>query len=551
MATQNYHSIKNAALITPATATDLGSVSQPYGNLFLQGNITLNNATTITSTSAVNPKITSVSYPGVATAADPAGGQTITINGSGFASGATTYVAGAIISVTNFVSSTQLTFTAPAKTAGSYTLSVVNTDGGTASYIPGLTYSALPVWSTAAGSLGSSYTGSAISTINLSASENAQTITYAVTSGTLPTGLSLSSVGALTGTPTGSAATYNFTVTATDPQNQTATRNFSYTLSAPPTVTTDVLIVAGGGGGGLGGGGGGGILYGSLPLTLGVSYTITVGGGGNGGATGGGQSGSDSLLGSYTAVGGGGGGNANAYNGGSGGGAPYTGSSGVIVPGGASTQTSVSPLTGYGYAGGTDQWNGTISGGGGGGAGSVGQDGYQNGPNGAPSGTARGGSGASFSITGTSLYYAGGGGAGFGGYNPDHTAYGGSGYGYSYGGNGGIGGGGGGGGNYGMTGSGNGTGGGSALNPGQSGQFIYNSPGGGGAGGENTGGGGGGACINLTYGGWMYGGRGGKGVVIISVDSTVTASSTTGSPTVTTPTGKRVYMFTSSGSITF
>jgi hypothetical protein len=50
---------------------------------------------------------------------------------------------------------------------------------------------------------------------------------------------------------------------------------------------------------------------------------------------------------------------------------------------------------------------------------------------------------------------------------------------------------------------------------------------------------------------WQYGGPGGKGVVIIRVDSTVTASSTTGSPTVTNPTGYRVYVFTSSGSITF
>ena len=72
MSTQNYHSIKNAALITPATATDLGSASQPYGNLYLQGNVTL-GSTTITATSSIVPKITSLSYPGSATAADPAG----------------------------------------------------------------------------------------------------------------------------------------------------------------------------------------------------------------------------------------------------------------------------------------------------------------------------------------------------------------------------------------------------------------------------------------------------------------------------------------------
>ena len=539
MSTQNYHSIKNAALITPATATDLGSVAQPYGNLYLQGNITLNNATTITSTSAVNPKITSVTYPGSATAADPAGGQTITINGSGFASGATTYVAGVIISVTNFVSSTQLTFTSPAKTAGSYTLSVVNTDGGTASYIPGLTYSALPVWSTSAGSLGSSYSGSAISTINLSASENAQTITYAVTSGTLPTGLSLSSVGALTGTPTGSAATYNFTVTATDPQNQTASRNFSYTLSAPPTITLDVLIVAGGGGGGGGqgggGGGAGGLAYGSLTLTPGTQYTVTVGGGGSGytySSSAAANNGSDSLLSTYRVYGGGRGATNNGPggDGGSGG-----GGEGYQTPkyGGNQNLGSVSPLTAYGEAGGTGQAAGIAAGGGGGGAGVAGGAGNGGAPYNGPGG--KGGNGRQYNITGSNLYFAGGGGGGCG--------PGGNGNGF-VGGDGGTGGGGGAGGNFG----GGGSGGGSALNPGGNG----GTQGPGGAGGENTGGGGGGGAF--TYNGLVYtnGGAGGSGVVIIRyADTYSAASATTGSPTYTTPTGYRVYMFTSSGSITF
>jgi hypothetical protein len=49
----------------------------------------------------------------------------------------------------------------------------------------------------------------------LAATGGTGTKTFAVTSGTLPTGLTLSSVGALTGTPT-AAGTFNFTVTATD-----------------------------------------------------------------------------------------------------------------------------------------------------------------------------------------------------------------------------------------------------------------------------------------------------------------------------------------------
>jgi len=345
MATQNYHSIKNAALITPATATDLGSVSQPYGNLYLQGNLNL-GTTAITSTSSVVPKISSLAYPGTATAANPAGGETITINGSGFLVGINIYVAGIVIAVTNRINSTQLTFTSTAKTAGSYTLSVVNSDGGTANYQTGLTYSALPVWSTASGSLGTSLSesGSAISNITLSATENAQSITYAVTSGSLPTGLSLSSSGVISGTITGSGGTYNFTVTATDPQNQTATRNFSYTVTtnagqqayitagsyswtAPAGITSVSVVCVGGGGCGAysftpadwySGGGGGALAYkNNITVIPGNTYAVVVGANGvnNAHDVTGGAGGDSSFNGTSCKAGGGAGGNTHSSGG--------------------------------------------------------------------------------------------------------------------------------------------------------------------------------------------------------------------------------------------
>ena len=79
-----------------------------------------------------------------------------------------------------------------------------------------------------------------------------------MTAGALPVGLSLSSGGALTGTPT-AAGTFNFTVTATDSSTGTGpyagTQSYSMTI-APPTVT---------------------VSPGSLPDgTSGVSYNQTV-----------------------------------------------------------------------------------------------------------------------------------------------------------------------------------------------------------------------------------------------------------------------------------
>ena len=66
-------------------------------------------------------------------------------------------------------------------------------------------------------------------------------ITWQVTSGSLPTGLSLDpTTGAITGTPTGPAGTSNFTVTATDSGSpaQTASGNLSLSVTGPITQTS-------------------------------------------------------------------------------------------------------------------------------------------------------------------------------------------------------------------------------------------------------------------------------------------------------------------------
>ena len=72
--------------------------------------------------------------------------------------------------------------------------------------------------------------------------------TFAVTAGALPVGLSLSSGGALTGTPT-AAGTFNFTVTATDSSTGTGpyagTQSYSMTI-APPTIAVSPASLAAG-----------------------------------------------------------------------------------------------------------------------------------------------------------------------------------------------------------------------------------------------------------------------------------------------------------------
>lgn len=176
------------------------------------------------------PKIASIVYPGDDTAALPAGGQTIIINGSGFQSGCSVILEGAAVSVVTFVSATQLQITAPAKATGTYPLYVVNPDGGTAIRVPGLVYSGTPTWTTASGSLGTPYETNAFS-VNLAATGDGS-LTYAVSAGSsLPAGISLTSGGLLSGTVPVTAVdtTYTFNVDVTDSENQSTTRQFSVT----------------------------------------------------------------------------------------------------------------------------------------------------------------------------------------------------------------------------------------------------------------------------------------------------------------------------------
>jgi hypothetical protein len=83
-----------------------------------------------------------------------------------------------------------------------------------------------PVWTTAAGNIGSFNQGASINFSFVATDQNGDGITYSLTSGALPTGLSLSSAGALTGS-TSQTGTFNFTVTATDTNSGTTARAFS------------------------------------------------------------------------------------------------------------------------------------------------------------------------------------------------------------------------------------------------------------------------------------------------------------------------------------
>lgn len=229
----NYNLIKNASILAPSTSTDIGTNTNPVDNIFMSGNLALGN-TIVTSTNVLTPKVASLGYPNNATAAELNGGETITLTGSGFQTGLGVYLDNTIIAISTVVSSGEITFTSPAKSAGNYPITVINPDGGTATFLPGITYSALPNWATAAGNIANVYEYDAVS-VQLSANSDSN-ITYTVSSGALPSGVTLNtSSGLISGTApiiASGATTYNFAVTAEDAELQDAPRSFSITINA-------------------------------------------------------------------------------------------------------------------------------------------------------------------------------------------------------------------------------------------------------------------------------------------------------------------------------
>jgi len=175
------------------------------------------------------------------------------------------------------------------------------------------------------------------------------------------------------------------------------------TLDVSTAGEVECLVVAGGGGAGgsgyTGGGGAGGLIYNNNFTVSAKEYFITVGSGGAGGSGyNAGTNGSNSIFDSLISIGGGGGGSnlTSSSSGGSGG-----GGCGYVDYRDGSTGTA-----GQGNAGGDGSSYPPypVSGGGGGGAGEAGAVGAANG--------GKGGDGLSYSISGSSVYYAGGGGGG-------------------------------------------------------------------------------------------------------------------------------------------
>ena len=353
--------------------------------------------------------------------------------------------------------------------------------------------------------------GSSFPTTTFTATKSGEEISGTATIAGLPTGITASQ--SLSGTGVDNILTVTLTgiFPGSDSLNTALTLS-GLTVQVPLTV--EYLVVAGGGGGGDGSGGGAGgaggyrTNYGGTAIAINsaTNYLVTVGGGGAGGVgtSTNGSNGIASVFHTITSAGGGGGrgeGPGSLPNsGGSGGGGSFN----SPRNGGSGNTPSTTPSQGNsGGAGGTS--NPDYTGGGGGGAGGVGASAAS-----AGAGVAgNGGVGASNSITGTAVFYAGGGG---GGSQNSGSA--------------------------GTPGTGGSGGGGTGL--------YYGGPGAGASnnGTPNTGGGAGGGAFGATIP------SGGSGIVILRYSSSYTISGLSGSTT--TVGSERVTTFISgTGNIQF
>ena len=194
--------------------------------------ITTSQIATAAVASLQGPRISTItitdgSYSALDDSAVSTSGGYIKISGANFSSGCSVVIGTTSATTVTFTSTTELRVAVPALSAGSYTVYVTNTDGGLAIKVNGLTYSAFPAWSTSA-TLTPGYETTNVS-VSLSATSDSS-ITYTVNAGsTLPSGLSLSSSGLLSGTlpAVASDTNYSFVIQATDAELQNTPRTFS------------------------------------------------------------------------------------------------------------------------------------------------------------------------------------------------------------------------------------------------------------------------------------------------------------------------------------
>lgn len=214
----------------------------------------------LTFSVAAPPTVTSVTPSSGTTA----GGEQVTVNGTGFVNGATVMIGGNAATNVTYVSATQLTATTPAGTAGAKDVVVTNPDTQSGTGLGVYTYAAPPTVTAVSPSSGPEAGGTSV-TITGTGFVNGATVKIGGNSASNVTFNSATSLSVTT--PQGIAGTRN--VVVTNPNNLSGTGTDLFTYVAAPTVTSISPT--------------GGALSGGTPVTItGTGFasgaTVTIGG---------------------------------------------------------------------------------------------------------------------------------------------------------------------------------------------------------------------------------------------------------------------------------
>ena len=175
-------------------------------------------------------------------------GTQFVVNGTNFTSDALVYFVTAqnialLAASVTYISPVEIRATTPrAITVQEEPISVrVTQQSGTTTKVDCVDAGGLPTWVTTAGTLGSIFGANTINVYVTATDPEGTAVSYQLSTGSLPGGVSLSSNGLIQGVATAVTAntTYNFVIKANDTVNNNTDRSFSYTvLNRAPLINT-------------------------------------------------------------------------------------------------------------------------------------------------------------------------------------------------------------------------------------------------------------------------------------------------------------------------
>ncbi|WP_421405413.1 putative Ig domain-containing protein [Agrobacterium fabrum] len=221
-------------MVTPATVagSHTVTVSTPVGQASQSGGFT-------SSSWSSAPIVTGIS-PDSGTAS---GGTSVTISGMGFSTATGVNFGG--VSATSFtvVSDGQIDAVTPAHALGLVGVEVTSA-GGDSELTDSFTYLAPTITLIpSAGALPSAQAGAAYSQ-SVTASGGTASYAYSLTNGALPSGVTISAGGGISGTPVEVGA-FSFTITATDANGHLGTAAYTLNVSAPSIIVSPSTLPAG------------------------------------------------------------------------------------------------------------------------------------------------------------------------------------------------------------------------------------------------------------------------------------------------------------------